>query len=256
MRKKIIIGNWKMTLTNSEAVNFIRSIKELINLNKAEFVVCPSYTAISDVKKAIGKKAIKLGAQNVHFEKSGAYTGEISIDMLKDLDVKYVILGHSERRNKLEETDDIINKKVKLSLESGITPIICVGENTEERISSVQIDKVEFQIRKALDDVDIRDVSNVIIAYEPVWAISTSSQNIGIAPDGNLAEEMAENIRYIIEKLYGTEVAENIRIIYGGSVSSDNTEEYLSKQNIDGLLIGAKSIKPDIVKVTDIANKI
>src|SRR5574344_544206 len=104
MRKKIIIGNWKMTLTNSEAVNFIRSIKELINLNKAEFVVCPSYTAISDVKKAIGKKAIKLGAQNVHFEKSGAYTGEISIDMLKDLDVKYVILGHSERRNKLEET--------------------------------------------------------------------------------------------------------------------------------------------------------
>lgn len=256
MRKKIIIGNWKMTMTNNESLEFVKNIRDIISPGKVDVVFCPSYTAINEVRKRIGSKNIKVGAQNVHFETAGAYTGEINVKMLQSIGVSYVIIGHSERRIKLKETDELINKKIKLLLAEDITPILCVGENIEERLSGTYIDKIEFQIRKALEDVDIRYVEKLTIAYEPVWAISTSDNSSGLVASKKEVEEVAKNIRYIIEKLYGLYIASKIRILYGGSVSSQNSKEILETENIDGLLVGAKSTKPDIIKIVEIANKI
>ena len=246
MRKKIIAGNWKMNKNHNEAVELINSLKSGIDTDKSDVVVCVPFVDLASVSEAIKGTNINLGAQNMHFEESGAYTGEISPSMLKELGVKYVIIGHSERRAYFGETDEIVNKKVKKALEHNITPILCVGESLEERELDITIELVRIQVKKAFAGISKEDAKKVVIAYEPIWAIGT-----GKVATKEQAEEVCKEVRKVVAEVYGQEIADVIRIQYGGSVTGDSANELFNMPNIDGGLVGGASLKEDFIKVVN-----
>lgn len=239
MRKKVIAGNWKMNMTPSQAVTLAREIKDK-NLAKknCDIVICVPAIDIPAVHEVVNHTNIKLGAQNVHFAPSGAFTGELSVDMLKESGVEYVIIGHSERRQYFGETDESVNKRVTAALEGGLKVILCVGELLEEREAGKTLEVVENQTRKALEGVPASALENLIIAYEPVWAIGT-----GKVATTEQADEVCGIIRGIIADLYSKEEAEKFIIQYGGSMNAKNAAELLAMPNIDGGLIGGASLK-------------
>lgn len=246
MRKKIIAGNWKMNKNHNEAVELINSLKSGIDTDKSDVVVCVPFVDLMSISEAIKGTNINLGAQNMHFEESGAYTGEIAPSMLKELGVKYVIIGHSERRAYFGETDEIVNKKVKKALEHNIVPILCVGESLEERELDITIELVRIQVKKAFAGISKEDAKKVVIAYEPIWAIGT-----GKVATKEQAEEVCKEVRKVVAEVYGQEIADVIRIQYGGSVTGDSANELFNMPNIDGGLVGGASLKEDFIKVVN-----
>ncbi|MDI9475620.1 MAG: triose-phosphate isomerase [Natronincolaceae bacterium] len=240
MRKPIIAGNWKMNKTMNEALELVDEIKDETNKTDVEVVVCCPFTVISEVKKAIEGSKVKLGAQNMHWEDEGAFTGEISANMLKDLGVDYVIIGHSERRQYFGETDEVVNKKVIKAIEKGLKPIICVGETLNEREKNKTFDIVKRQTLTALEGVGKDGMNDVVIAYEPVWAIGT-----GKTASSQDANEVIAYIRFLLQNKYGIEVSERVRIQYGGSVKPSNATEIMNETDIDGALVGGASLKAE-----------
>ena len=246
MRKPVIIGNWKMNKTLDEAKILISNILSQKLDNSVEKVVCVPYIYVTEIKKLIDGTGIGLGVQNMFYENSGAYTGEISPTMLKSCGVSYVILGHSERRTIFNETDDLINKKVKAALQNNIIPILCCGETLDERNSGVEKNVVKRQISNSLFGICKSEIEKVIIAYEPIWAIGT-----GKTATTEQAQEVCKAIRVCIEELYGSAVSEVIRIQYGGSVGAANAAELFAQADIDGGLVGGASLKPDFGKIVN-----
>lgn len=247
MRKKIIAGNWKMNNTISQAEDFVASIIDRINVSDREVVICPSFVCLDTVYNVIENTNVKLGAQNVYFEEKGAYTGEISADMLVSCFVDYTIIGHSERRNIFSETDEMINKKAKTLLTRDIKPIICVGETLEQREQNKHFDFVKSQVINALKDIDEKSVAEkIVIAYEPIWAIGT-----GKTATAEQANEMCKFIRDTISELYSKKVADKIRIQYGGSVNAKNASQILNMPDIDGTLVGGASLKDEFVSIVN-----
>ncbi len=242
MRKKVIAGNWKMNKNLGESISLFKEIKlAVLNVpGKVDIILCPPYTSLETGSNLLKESPVKLGAQNMHFEDSGAFTGEISASMLKSVGCEYVILGHSERRTIFKETDEIINKKMKKALLSSLKPIFCVGETLEERENNITEKVVETQITGGLLEIPENEMKNVIIAYEPVWAIGT-----GRNATKQQAEEVHVFIRNLIKNLYSGAVSENIIIQYGGSVKADNSKELLSMPNIDGALVGGACLKAE-----------
>jgi len=242
MRKNVIAGNWKMNNDLKESEKLIVELKNLLKNEKpnCDVIVCPPFTSLSEASKLVSGSQIKLGAQNMHFEESGAFTGEISASMLKSVGCEYVILGHSERRHIFGESDEVINKKIKKALSAGLKPIFCVGELLEERENGTTNDVVKRQVLKGLDGISDEDMKNVIVAYEPVWAIGT-----GKTASPAQAQEVHEFIRDLIEIDYSLEVANDLVIQYGGSVKPDNAKELLSQKDIDGALVGGACLKAD-----------
>ena len=237
MRKPIIAGNWKMHKTIAEALEFVNEVKDRVNNDKVEAVICAPFTLLKDLKQATKGTNIKIGAQNMHFEEKGAFTGEISPLMLKELDMDYVVIGHSERRQYFNETDETVNKKVLKALEVGIDPILCVGETLEERESGNTKDVCKVQVEKALENVSKEDLAKVVIAYEPVWAIGT-----GKTATSEDANDVIAYIREVVANLYG-ELANEVRIQYGGSVKPSNVAEIMNQSDIDGALVGGASLE-------------
>ena len=250
MRKKIIAGNWKMNKTPSEAVVLAKEIAEKANGAECDVVVCPTAVCLSKVTEVLNGSNVGVGAQNVHFKESGAFTGELAANMLTDIGVKYVIIGHSERRQYFGETDETVNLRTKAAIDGGLTPIVCVGESLEEREQGVTADVVRKQTKIALLGVSESDAKNVVIAYEPIWAIGT-----GKTATAEQADEVCGIIRETIKGLYGESVSEAIRIQYGGSMNAKNAAELLSKPNIDGGLIGGASLKAEDFSVIIAAAK-
>jgi len=240
MRKPIIAGNWKMHKTMNEALKFTNDIKDEASKTDVEIVICCPFTVISEVKKAIDGTKVKLGAQNMHWEEEGAFTGEISASMLKDLGVDYVIIGHSERRRYFNETDEIVNKKVIKAIEKGLKPIICVGETLNEREKNKTFDIVKRQTLVALEGVGRDEIIDVVIAYEPIWAIGT-----GKTASSRDANEVIAYIRSLLQNKYGSEISEEVRIQYGGSVKPSNATEIMNEADIDGALVGGASLKAE-----------
>lgn len=239
MRKPIIAGNWKMNLAPSEAKELIAEIAKNELNQDVEAVVCVPAIDLSVAKDALEGKGIGLGAQNMYFEESGAFTGEISPTMLNDLDVEYVILGHSERREIFKEDDVLINQKILSAFKHDLKPILCVGETLEEREAGKEKDKVATQLRAGLENVSDADLEKMVIAYEPIWAIGT-----GKTASAEDAEEMCKEIRELLRKSHG-DTADKVRIQYGGSVKPGNVKEIMAKPNIDGALVGGASLKAD-----------
>ena len=239
-RKPVIAGNWKMNKTATEAVELIDALIPAVKDADCTVVICTPFTTLAAAVEKCKGTNIYVGAENVHFEKSGAYTGEISADMLVDLGVKYVITGHSERRQYFAETDETVNKRTKAALEAGLTAIVCVGESLAQREQGVTEELVRLQTKIALQNVTAEEMSRVIIAYEPVWAIGT-----GRTATADQAEEVCAAIRKVLGELYGEAVAEAAVVQYGGSMNAANAEELLSKPNVDGGLIGGASLKAD-----------
>ena len=237
MRKPIIAGNWKMHKTIAEALEFVNEVKDRVNNDKVEAVICAPFTLLKDLKQATKGTNIKIGAQNMHFEEKGAFTGEISPLMLKELDMEYVVIGHSERRQYFNETDETVNKKVLKALEVGIDPILCVGETLEEREAGNTKDVCKVQVEKALENVSKEDLAKVVIAYEPVWAIGT-----GKTATSEDANDVIAYIREVVANLYG-ELANEVRIQYGGSVKPSNVAEIMNQSDIDGALVGGASLE-------------
>lgn len=246
MRKKIVAGNWKMNMTPAKAVELINTLKDKINVADVDVVVCPPYVALPAVLEAVKGTNIEVGAQNMYFEESGAYTGEIAPDMLVELGVKYVIIGHSERRQYFAETDVTVNKKVKKAIEHNLIPILCVGESLEAREQGITIDLVRQQTKIALKDVATMDVKKVVIAYEPIWAIGT-----GRTATSGQAEEVCKAIRDVVAEVYGSGVADEVRVQYGGSVNGANANELFNMGNIDGGLVGGASLKEEFVSIVN-----
>ena len=242
MRKPIIAGNWKMHKTPPESVALANAVKrDLFDIDKVEIILCPPFTSLIDVKEVINGTNIYLGAQNVFWENEGAFTGEISPAMLKSIGCKYVIIGHSERRAYFGETNEIVNKKVKSALKHGLFPIMCVGEKLDERVAGRAFDVVRDHVENGLLDVGENEMRNVVLAYEPVWAIGTGKN---ATPEE--AEEVHKFIRLFLSKKYGNNVSEDARILYGGSVKPANVESLITQENIDGALVGGASLKPDL----------
>ena len=240
MRKKIIAGNWKMNKTPSEAAALAEAIVEKTADAGCDVVVCPTAICIPGVISKTAGSNVEVGAQNVHCKESGAYTGELSASMLTDAGVKYVIIGHSERRQYFGETDETVNSRTKAALAGGLIPIVCVGESLTERENGIMSETVCRQTKLALLGIEKSDAEKVIIAYEPVWAIGT-----GKTATADQADEVCGIIRNTVAELYGEDTAEKIRIQYGGSMNAGNAAELLSKPNVDGGLIGGASLKPD-----------
>lgn len=240
MRRKIVAGNWKMNKTVLEAVEFVDGLKSKVEGADAEVVVCPTFVCLPAVVLAAKGSNIKVGAQNIHWADNGAFTGEISGEMLKEVGVEYVIIGHSERRQYFGETDETVNNRLKAALKYELKPIVCVGETLDERESGVTNKVLETQTTGALRDIPADAVSAMVIAYEPVWAIGT-----GKTASSNDANDACKFIRSVVEKLYNKEVAENVRIQYGGSVKPGNAHELFTTSDIDGGLVGGASLKVD-----------
>lgn len=240
MRKPIIAGNWKMHMSIAEALDFVAAIKPEIAGTDVEAVICAPFTLLKDLKTAVAGTAIKVGAQNMHYEEKGAFTGEISPLMLKELGVDYVIIGHSERRQFFNEDDTMINLKVKKALGTGIDPILCCGETLEEREAGETKNVVKRQIVADLEGIAAEDMKKVVIAYEPIWAIGT-----GRTASSQDANDVIAFIRETLVALYGDVVSEEVRIQYGGSVKPDNVEEIMNQSDIDGALVGGASLKAD-----------
>ena len=240
MRKKVIAGNWKMNMLPNEAIAFIEEFIPLVKDTENEVVLCVPYTDLFYALLTAQNTNIKIGAQNMHWAENGAYTGEVSAKMLKSIGVEYVILGHSERRQYFNETDETVNKKLKVAFENELKPIVCVGESLEQRESGITAEVITSQTRLALDGLTPEQVKNTIIAYEPIWAIGT-----GKTATSEDANNSIKEIRQEIEKIYGKEVADCVIIQYGGSVKSSNAKELFNMSDIDGGLVGGASLKPD-----------
>ena len=240
MRKKIIAGNWKMNKLPNEAIAFIEELAPQVKSAENEVVLCVPYTDLFYALLTAQGTNIKIGAQNMHYEEKGAYTGEVSAEMLKCIGVEYVIIGHSERRQYFAEIDETVNKKVKRALDTGLKPIMCVGENLEQRENGETRTIVTIQTKLGLEGLSAEQLKNVIIAYEPIWAIGT-----GKTATKEDANETIKWIREEIEKIYGKDVADCVIIQYGGSVKSSNAKELFNMSDIDGGLVGGASLKPD-----------
>ncbi|MDQ0415965.1 triosephosphate isomerase [Croceifilum oryzae] len=240
MRTPIIAGNWKMHKTVNEAVQYIETIQSNQLPQDVEAVICAPFLTLHTLQDKLAGSSIGLGAQNAHWEKEGAYTGEVSVHMLQDLGVGYVILGHSERRTYFAETCEQVNKKTIAALNAGIIPIVCVGETIQERESGRTFEVVSSQVKKALKGIASNELHKVVLAYEPVWAIGT-----GRASSANDAEEVIAYIRKTLMSEFGTAVAEQIRIQYGGSVKPENIATYMAEPNIDGALVGGAALDPE-----------
>ena len=238
MRKKIIAGNWKMNKTVAESIELVEELQRVhADQTAVDVVVCPPYTSLKSVSDILSNTQIHVGSQNISAEDSGAYTGEISHEMLKELYVRYVIIGHSERREYFKESDDLINRKVLKALEKKLKPILCVGESLEQRESGITEDVVEKQIRLGLRDINPDMYSDIVIAYEPVWAIGT-----GKTATAQQAQDVHYFIRCLIKEMVGLDASNVVRIQYGGSMKPSNAEELLSQADIDGGLIGGASL--------------
>ncbi len=243
-RRKIVAGNWKMNQTPSEAVTLINTLKPLVENDEVDVVFCvPAIDIIPAVEAVKGTK-IAIGAENLYFEDKGAYTGEISADMLLDAGVKYVIIGHSERREYFAETDETVNKKVLKAIEKGLTPIVCCGETLTQREQGITIDWIRQQMKIAFLNVSASDAANCVIAYEPIWAIGT-----GKTATSDQAEEVCKAIRDLMAEIYDDATAQKIRIQYGGSVNGGNAAELFAKPDIDGGLVGGASLKEEFGKI-------
>ena len=247
MRKKIIAGNWKMNYCVNKAEDFVSEIKDAINTDEVDVVICPNFVSLDRIGDLLDGTKIKLGAQNVHTEDKGAYTGETSVNMLAAVGVEYCIVGHSERRQYFAETNQIVNLKAKKLLEKDINPIVCVGETLEEREANTMFDVVEKQVRESLEEIEEAQMKrNVVIAYEPIWAIGT-----GKTATAEQANEMCKFIREVVAKMYNETVAEAVRIQYGGSVKPANANEILNMSDIDGALVGGASLTNDFVAIVN-----
>ena len=238
MRKKIIAGNWKMNMLPNEAMKFIEDLAPLVKETENEVILCVPYTDLFYALLTVQGTNIKIGAQNMHFEEKGAYTGEISAKMLKSIGVEYVIIGHSERRQYFAETDETVNKKIKAAFANELKPIVCVGETLDQRESGKAFEIITTQTEKALDGLTDEQVANTIIAYEPIWAIGT-----GKTATSEDANEAIKQIREKICQKYGQNVAQRVIIQYGGSMKPSNAKELLEMSDIDGGLIGGASLK-------------
>ena len=240
--KKLIAANWKMNKTVKESISFIKEFKKIIKDEKnVDIVICPAFTSLNAVANEIKNSNIKLGAQNMHFEDSGAYTGEVSALMLKEIGCEYAILGHSERREIFNEDDFLINKKVIAALKNNLRPILCVGENIEQRNKGEAKIVIENQLKNCLKNINKNQILKINIAYEPIWAISKGNPNHKAATAED-AEEGHKFIRSAVEKMFDKITSKNVRIIYGGSMKPENAKELLSMPNIDGGLVGNASL--------------
>ena len=241
MRKPFIAGNWKMNMDSASAVALASGLKaELSDVDTVDVAVCPPFVYLQSVSAALSASNIALGSQNVYFEEKGAFTGEISCGMLKDVSCTYAIIGHSERRHVMGETDSLINKKISASISSGLIPIFCVGELLEERENGTTNEVVASQIKNGLEGLCPESVQAVTIAYEPVWAIGT-----GLTATPDQAQEVHAMIRGLLAELYNEEIAQSMRIQYGGSAKPGNTAELMAQPDVDGLLVGGASLKVD-----------
>ncbi|MDF2700272.1 MAG: tpiA [Haloplasmataceae bacterium] len=240
MRKPIIAGNWKMYKTRDEALQFIYTVNQAVpSIDEVETVICAPAVLLRCLVKRQGDH-LKIGAQNMHFEEKGAYTGEVSPFLLKDTGVQYVIIGHSERREMFNETDESVNKKVHAAFKYDLTPIVCVGEKLQERENGTTNVIVDAQTVKALSGLTKEQVKKVVVAYEPIWAIGT-----GRTATAEIANETCGYIRSVIERVYGKEVADEVRVQYGGSVKPNNIKELMAQEHIDGALIGGASLEAE-----------
>jgi triosephosphate isomerase len=255
MRRKIVAGNWKMNKTVPEAVELSRRFRELFEADHLEVdvVLCPPFVHLVPVREVIEGSRIALGAQNLHWEERGAFTGEISAEMLLSSGCRFVIVGHSERRQYFGETDEVVNRKVRRALMSGLTPIVCVGETLDERKAGRTESVVERQVRGAFAGMGRDEIARTVIAYEPVWAIGT-----GVNATPEQAQEVQRFIRQLIEELAGRDVAAGLRIQYGGSVTPANARDLMSQPDVDGALVGGASLKADsfyeIVRAASLAS--
>lgn len=241
MRKMIIAGNWKMNKTGAEAASFARDLKvKTLNIHKTEIVVCPPFTAIDAVYNILKESRIRVGAQNVHWEAAGAYTGEVSAGMIEAAGCKYVIIGHSERRQYFGETDEAVNKKITQTLTTSLSPIVCIGETLEQRQAGQTETIVQQQIRAGLAGLSKEQMGRIVLAYEPVWAIGT-----GVTASPQQAEQVHRFIRQLLAEMFDRAIADGTVILYGGSVKPDNIQELLNEPDIDGGLIGGASLKVD-----------
>ncbi len=240
MRRKVIAGNWKMNMLPGEAIEFITELEPLVKDTKNEVILCVPYTDLFYALLTAQNTNIKIGAQNMHFEEKGAYTGEVSGKMLKSINVEYVIIGHSERRQYFNETDETVNKKIKAAFANGLKPIVCVGETLEQREAGKTVEIITKQTELALEGLTDAQVKNTIIAYEPIWAIGT-----GKTATSEDANNSIKEIRNKIADIYGKDVAEEVIIQYGGSVKSTNAKELFEMSDIDGGLVGGASLKAE-----------
>lgn len=238
MRKAIIAGNWKMNNTVAEAVKLVDELKPLVKDAKCDVVVCPTFVCLDAVLKTAQGSNIKVGAQNMYFEEKGAFTGEVSPDMLKSMGVEYVIIGHSERRQYFAETDETVNKKLKAAYAHGLVPILCVGESLSEREADITEEVIGKQVKLDLAGLDKSQVEKLVIAYEPIWAIGT-----GKTATSDQANDVIAFIRKVVSGLYGEEIGSKVRIQYGGSVKPATIKEQMGKPDIDGALVGGASLK-------------
>ncbi len=245
-RRKIVAGNWKMNMTPSQAVALCDELKDLVKSDDVDVVYCVPAIDIVPVVEAVKGTNVEVGAENMYFEEKGAYTGEISASMLVDAGVKYVIIGHSERRDYFKEDDVLLNKKVKKALEAGLTPILCCGETLEQREMGITLDWIRMQIKSDLVDVTAQQVASMVIAYEPIWAIGT-----GKTATTQQAQEVCKAIRDCIAEVYDEATAEAVRIQYGGSVNAANAAELFAQPDIDGGLVGGASLKADFAKIVN-----
>lgn len=237
MRKPIIAGNWKMNKTIAEALDFAKQLEGSALSPDVDAVICAPYLSLQSLVEVLRPSAIKVGAQNLHFEDAGAFTGEVSAQMLREIGVDYVIIGHSERRQYFGETDETVNKKLIKALASELIPILCVGESLEERETGKTNDIIEGQIKKGLQNISAEEIERVVIAYEPIWAIGT-----GKTATSEQANEVCVFIRKILAELFGTTASERVRIQYGGSVKPSNIKEIMEQSDIDGALVGGASL--------------
>ena len=240
MRTAIIAGNWKMNKTVKEAVELVKELKPLVKDAKCDVVVCPTYVCLPAVLEEVKGSNIKVGAQNMHFEESGAYTGEIAPKMLEELGVHYVIIGHSERRQYFNETDETVNKKVKKAFEHNLIPIVCCGESLDQREGNITEKVLEEQIKVGLKELNKEQVEKLVIAYEPIWAIGT-----GKTATDEQANETIGYIRTVVKAMYGESVADKVRIQYGGSVKPGTIKAQMNKEEMDGALVGGASLKAE-----------
>ena len=240
MRKKVIAGNWKMNMLPNETIEYIEKFEKLVKDTQNEVILCVPYTDLFYALLSAQNTNIKIGAQNMHFAENGAYTGEVSGKMLKSIGVEYVIIGHSERRQYFNETDETVNKKIKAAFENELKPIVCVGETLEQREAGKTAEIITTQTKLALDGLSNEQVKNTIIAYEPIWAIGT-----GKTATSEDANNSIKEIRKEIEKIYGKDIAECVIIQYGGSVKSSNAKELFEMSDIDGGLVGGASLKSE-----------
>ena len=245
-RRKIIAGNWKMNMTPSEAVALVETLKPLVQTDEADVVFCVPAIDLIPVIEAVKGTNIEVGAENMYYEEKGAFTGEISPNMLTDAGVKYVIIGHSERREYFAETDETVNKKVLKAFEHGLTPIICCGETLTQREQGITLDWIRMQVKIAFQNVTADQAKTAVIAYEPIWAIGT-----GKTATTEQAQEVCAAIRACIGEIYDEATAEAIRIQYGGSVNAATAPELFAQPDIDGGLVGGASLKPDFGKIVN-----